>query len=687
MGNGISSRDRPQPEPGRAENVGGGSSHQTEGAPMIYRFGDFELREDDFCLLRHSSRVALEPKNLRVLLQLVSHAGHLVQKNTLLETVWTDTFVEENTLARAIAILRQELGDSSRDPRFIQTIPTRGYRFIAPVELLPETSPLVPAPTVPAPIVSLPTIPPPEVPAPPDVPRQPLAGAATKPLPARSWLLAAAVLALCLLVVATTSVLLWRRHKAIANVHRAPISIAVLPLLNQTGDPSLDYIADGSTQTMIQDLAGVLGLRVIGSTTAFRFRNTPQDAQTIGHTLGVDAVLQGRLQRNQDQDKLVLNIELTRTNDNTILLSHQYLSDIPDLRNVQADILHDTLQAISFDTGKPDTGKLGGQSPLGPHTSSSAAYEETLRGEALVRTDSPQAFRDAAQHFQKATALDPDFDRAWSDLAQTHLFLGIYYESPLDHMPIARTAALRALQLNPSLPEAHGSIGVVDLLYDWDYASAASELEKEGAMRSAMSMLACTAHLREQSGHPRGAEEEVRRLLSYDPQSEMLISELGCAAYYERHYEDAVRSYRSAMELDPSSPLPYLGLGRSLTELGKYREAIDVLDSFSKRNGFAPPILLAESGYTCALSGDRDSAMQRMQSLKDQAATAYVDPYLIALIYHGLHDHTATISWLQKAAAVHSSLLFSILSDPMWQNLQQDPQLIAIVDKMESKSK
>lgn len=205
-------------------------------------------------------------------------------------------------------------------------------------------------------------------------------------------------------------------------------------------------------------------------------------------------------------------------------------------------------------------------------------------------------------------------------------------------------------------------------------------------MRSAMSMLACTAHLREQSGHPRRAEEEVRRLLSYDPQSEMLVSELGCAAYYERHYEDAIRSYRSAMELDPGSPLPYLGLGRSLTELGRYQEAVDVLDSFSKRNGFVPPILLAESGYTCALSGDQKGAMQRMESLEDQAKSAYVDPYLIALIYHGLHDHTETIDWLQKAAAVHSSLLFSILSDPMWQDSQQDPQLIAIVDKMESKA-
>src|SRR5665213_1305237 len=170
---------------------------------MIYRFEDFELREEDFCLLRQGSRVALEPKNLRVLLQLVSHAGHLVQKSTLLDTVWADTFVEENTLVRAVAVLRHELCDRRREPRFIQTIPTRGYRFIAPVEALPEGSQLLPVPE--------------------DAPRQSIAAAEPERLPARSWLPTAAVLAVCLLVVATTSILLWRRHRTIAVVHRAPI--------------------------------------------------------------------------------------------------------------------------------------------------------------------------------------------------------------------------------------------------------------------------------------------------------------------------------------------------------------------------------------------------------------------------------------------------------------------------------
>jgi TolB-like protein/tetratricopeptide (TPR) repeat protein len=489
------------------------------------------------------------------------------------------------------------------------------------------------------------------------------------------------VLAVLLLVIAAASIPLWSRHKAAAAgvVHPTSLSIAVLPIVNQTGDPALDYVSDGTTQSIIQDLVGIVGLRVIGSTTAFHYRDTPRDAQSIGHRLGVDVVLTGRLQRNQN--KLVLNMEMSQTSDNSILLSHQYLSDTADHIGVQADILHDTLQALSFDTGH-----LGAQSPLRPHTNNPAAYEENLRGEALTRTDSPQAIREAVVHFQRATELDPNFDRAWSDLAQAHVLLGIFYESPLEHMPIARHAALRALQLNPSLPEPHGALGLIDLLYDWDNASAASELEKEGATRSAMSVLACTAHLRDRSGQARGGEEEVRRQLSYDPQSEMLISELGCAAYYEHHYDEAVRSYRSAMELAPNSPLPYIGLGRSLTELGKYHEAVDVLDSFSKRNGFAPPILLAESGYTYALAGDRKAAMERIATLQEQAKSAYVDPYLMALIYHGLRDHDQTIYWLKKAAAVHSALLFSVLSDPMWQDAQSDPQLIAIVDKMERKA-
>lgn len=635
-------------------------SVQGEGTRMIYRFGDFELREEDFSLLRNGSRIALEPKTLSVLLHLIRHAGHLVEKSNLLDAVWANTFVEENTLARAIAVLRHELGDSSRDPKFIQTIPTRGYRFIAAVETqaaifppkLPTADTFVQAATA--------------------------TSTSSKLRPIRRWL-PGIIMTTALFIVVAAAFVLWPWHRTNAVVRPRLISIAVLPIQNRTGDPSLDYVSDGMTQNTIQALAGISGLRVIGSATAFHFRDTTQDSQSIGHTLGVNAVLVGRLQRNQD--RLVLNMELNQTGDNTILLSHQYLSDLGDLRDVEADLLHDTLQALSFDTAK-----LRGQSPLHPHTDNPAAYEESLRGEALIRTDSPQAFHEAIRHFQNATMLDPQFDRAWSDLAAAHLFLGIYYESPLDHMPAARRAAQRALELNPSLPEAHGSLGVIDLLYDWDYASSASELEREGATRSAMSLLACTVHLRGQSGQARSAEEEVRRLLSYDPQSEMLISELGCAAYYEHHYNDAVRSYRSAMELDPSSPLPYLGLGRSLTELGHDREAVEVLDSFAKRNGFAPPILLAESGYTCAISGHRDAAMERVHTLEKQAKSMYVDPYLFALIYHGLHDHDQTIFWLKRAAAVHSALLFSVLSDPMWQDAQSDRQFVAIVEKMKAKT-
>lgn len=631
---------------------------------MVYRFGDFELREKDFCLLRRGSRVALEPKNLSVLLELVRHAGHLVEKNTLLDTVWANTFVEENTLVRAITVLRHELEDRPRNPTFIETIPTRGYRFIAPVEV---------APAVPVPLAS---------PAAGEgsVGGASVAGAEAERPAKRSWLPRLALLAALLVAAAAVSIPFWSRHKAAAAVaHPASLSIAVLPIVNQTGDPALDYVSDGTTQSIIQDLAGIVGLRVIGSTTAFHYRDVPRDAQSIGHKLGVDAVLTGRLQRSQN--KLVLNMEMSQTSDNSILLSHQYLSDATDHIGVQADILHDTLQALSFDTGR-----LGAQSPLRPHTNNPAAYDENLRGEALTRTDSPQAIHEAIVHFQKATELDPNFDRAWSDLAQAHLFLGVYYDSPLDNMPVARRAALRALQLNPSLPEPHGVLGLIDLLYNWDYAGAASELEKEGATRSAMSVLACTAHLRDRTGQARGAEEEVRRQLSYDPQSEMLISELGCSAYYEHHYEDAVRSYRSAMELAPGSPLPYVGLGRSLTQLGRYQEAVEAMDSFSKRNGFAPPILLGEAGYTYALAGDRKAAMQRVATLEGQAKSAYVDPFLIALIYHGLQDHDQTIYWLNKAAAVHSALLFSVLSDPMWQDEQADPQLIAILGKMESKA-
>jgi tetratricopeptide (TPR) repeat protein len=219
-----------------------------------------------------------------------------------------------------------------------------------------------------------------------------------------------------------------------------------------------------------------------------------------------------------------------------VLLSHQYLAEEGDLRPVQADLVRDTLSSVGTTGGGPL--QTGGY--LRSLTTSSEAYREFLRGESIIGSTSPAELHEAVRHFERATTLDPDFAWAWVQLAQEHVILGIYYENPREHMGTARKSAQRALALNSDVAVAHSALGLIYLLYDWNQAAAKSELEPAGSTRSAVSSLACTAHLLSQAGQPRKADEILQNSLAYDPESGTLINELGCVAYYHRRYEDAV---------------------------------------------------------------------------------------------------------------------------------------------------
>jgi DNA-binding winged helix-turn-helix (wHTH) protein/TolB-like protein/tetratricopeptide (TPR) repeat protein len=625
---------------------------------VVYLFEDFELQQEDFRLSRAGQRICLEPKTLRVLLLLVSRAGHLVDKQCLLDTVWAGTFVEENTLARTVAVLRRELGDSSRKPRLIETVPTRGYRFVAPVQVGQSISTEAPQEQK-------------------DVQDLPGPAAGTLPMPGARMGKSAVAVALILLLSLMAGAWLHLRPRA-RPVSGPQPSIALLPIINETGDTSQDYIADGVTETVIRQLSSVPGLRVIGGATVFRYKHDQQDPRSLGRAFGVQDIMQGHLRRVDG--RLVLAVELSRIDDGSVLLSHQYLAEEKDLRPVQADLVRDTLRAT--ETGGD---YLQSASYLRPPTGNPEAYQEFLRGES-IRGTSPAELHEEIRHFARATALDPEFAMAWAEMAQAHLLLGLYFEAPLEHMPIARQYAQRALRLNNDIAGAHGTLGLISLVYDWNYAAAMSELGPAESTRSAVSALACTSHLLSQTGHVRKAEEILQNSLVYDPESGALIVELGCIAYYNRRYEDAVGYFNKVVEEDPTSPVPYWGLAKSLTQMGRFQEAVESLDRFSARNGDAPPLLIAESGYTLARWGKKKEAMDRLEQLSKLSKTIFVNPFFVALIYLGLDERDETFQWLSKAADVRSTFLVSTLTDPKWEHLVTDKRFRAIVERMTTNS-
>jgi tetratricopeptide (TPR) repeat protein len=225
---------------------------------------------------------------------------------------------------------------------------------------------------------------------------------------------------------------------------------------------------------------------------------------------------------------------------------------------------------------------------------------------------------------------------------------------------------------------------MVDLLYDWNVGNADTELSFAGAEKRALTVLSCTSHLMQLSGHGRNAEEQLDSLLAYDPQNVGLIGELGCVAYYRHRFEEAIRHYRLAQEMDPTSPLPYWGMAKSFSQEGRYRESIAALDQFRERNGFEPVLITAERGYALGLWGKRSEAEAVVKQLLEKGKTSFVDPYLISIVYLASDNRPMTFEWLEKAYDVRSSFLISILTEPKWAKVQDDARFQAMVEKIRS---
>jgi TolB-like protein/Tfp pilus assembly protein PilF len=480
-------------------------------------------------------------------------------------------------------------------------------------------------------------------------------------------------LAAIVLIAAIAGIALWKTRTPPAVAAGNPQKVlAVLPFANQTADNTNAYLTEGITESLIRQFSQIPGLRVISRAAADRVNQ-----RNAASELGVGYLLTGALERNAD-GRLVLNAELSDAKSGTVLRSKQYIPDEADLRPIQADIVQDAVKGlgISLDTAQA----AGTQRPL---TSSPAAFQNFLRGEAAARLgDNPANLHEAIHDFEEAVRLDPSFAFAHSSMAEAHLALGMFYEAPRDHMPLARQYAQRALALDPSMHQVHGILGLIDLVYDWNLPLAQRELEEADTRDNAIWQLGCTAHLLSINGRYRHAEEDLENMLEFDPHSRMLIAELGCVKYYAGHYDDSIRYYQQALSLDPHSVLANWGIARSLAREGRYQEALEDLRRFKKLNGFEPPIIAAEIGFTEAASGDRLAAMETVKQLQEESKHVYVDPYLMAVVYLGLKDHKNTYAWLNRAYQARSPFLISITTDPKWSAWWSDARFEALWNRM-----
>jgi TolB-like protein len=302
------------------------------------------------------------------------------------------------------------------------------------------------------------------------------------------------------------------------------IRLAVMPISNETGDAAKSYISDGLTDNLIRQLSELPRLRVMARTAVDRVK--PAD---VARALGVTMVLSSSLVRNAD-GRLMLNSELSNVADGTVLSSRQHLADESDLPSLQADVVQDVIRTlgIELDARQSADGRPSSNT-------NAAAFQAFLRGESAARNPGPQGLHAAIRYYEKAIREDGRFALAYASLAETHAMLGLYYEPAREQMPLAQQYAERALMLDPHMGRAHGTLGLIHLVYGWNLRQAENELASAETRLSAIHTLSCTSHLYHFMGseHIRHADEDVRRLLEFDPHSASLIAELGCVSYYE----------------------------------------------------------------------------------------------------------------------------------------------------------
>lgn len=614
------------------------------------RFDAFELNVRAGELRKNGVRLRLQGQPLQVLEILLSGAGDLVTREELRAQIWpADTFVDfDHALHNAIARLREVLGDSAESPRFIETLPRRGYRFIAPVERLngsgthgaPPSAAAVPSPT-------------------------------TSDGPQRR---VPAVFALALLIPAAAGLAFWRLRTTTDHASAAapPGSIAVLPLDNLSGDPSQDYFVDGMTEQLITDLAQVGSLRVVSRTSVMAYKGSRKPLPQIAQELHVDAVVEGSVIRSGQRVRV--NAQLVQGSTDQHLWAETYDRDLGDVLRLQGEVAQTIAERVRAQLTPRQQASFRSARPVNPE-----AYEDYLRGRYYLENQFTLAgpLKMAKSYFEESAQKDPQFASAYSGLAIAYIFLGFYGNgqvSPDQVYRQAKEAAQKSLQLDDSNGEAHYALALLSSQFEWDFKTAEREFDESIALFPSYSCAHESRALFLASlGRSSEALEELGKISQLDP-GPGSMSVISGAYYQLRDYPKLVEVSRQAVTSYPNEWTMHRELGIAYEATGQRKEAITEYQKavqLSEGNPDATAFL----AHAYAEAGRREEAEKILAGFLRRSQTAHVSPYFIATIYAGLHQNDRAISFLEQAYQEKSpDLLWHIKADVRLSNLRSDPR-------------
>ena len=619
-------------------------------AKHLYGFGSYRLDTVERVLLRDGQPVTLPPKDLETLLVLVERAGHIVEKEELLEKVWPGVFVEEGNLARHIFNLRQVLGDSPDGRKYIETIPKRGYRFVAAVreDAEPATAHLAAAQASDQVQIT---------------PRR-------RRLP---WLLTA-WLAFALGLVLTGLNAGGFRERLIGSTKHVKIqSLAVLPLENLSKDPEQEYFADGMTDELITDLAKIASMRVISRGSIIRYKGSKKPLPEIARELNVDAVVEGTVLRSGDRVRITA--QLIHAQSDRHLWAESYERDLRDVLKLQSDVAQAIAQQIKVNVTPQERQRLVVSRIVNPD-----AYEMLLRAQYHHNEWTRDGFFKAREDVERALAKDPDFALAHAWRGEIYFVLGWDGDLPPNEAyPTARTAALRALELDPSVAEAHFVLGYVRCTYDWNRIEAENDMRRavETGPNSPWGHWAHAWHLMLFERYE-DAIAEMRRARDLDPFNPLMSSGLARILGFARRYYEAIEVGQTTIELYPKYPSTYAALAEAFERLRRFDQAIAMYSKFREltaRGALEPS----------APSHVRDAktywSWMRTVLQKDSAKTS-VSPLELARVSAELGEKDHAFALLNEAVKERAGELAFLRVSPSWDTLRDDARFQDLLRKV-----
>jgi TolB-like protein/DNA-binding winged helix-turn-helix (wHTH) protein/Tfp pilus assembly protein PilF len=609
------------------------SAPASPGPSNVIRFGVFELDVRTLELRKAGQRIRVQQQPLQILAILLERRGAVVTREELRAALWpSDVYVDfDHSLNKAIVKLREALNDSANAPRFIETLPRIGYRFIV------------------------------------DEPAKETAAAADRP---RMRRLAVVIATVAVALIAA----LWLGWRS-----RPPTSIrslAILPLENLSGDASQEYFADGMTDELTTALAQIGQLRVISRTSVMRYKSTRKSVPEIARELNVDALIEGSVMRAGNRVRITAQLIDARKDKH--LWAHSYEGESKDVLGLQDAVARDVAEKMRLKLTPIEQARLNRSRPVNPE-----AHEAYLNGVFHWSRRDAVSVAKALEMFHRAIAIDPNYAAPYAGIAHCYIVMTFYGDMRgVDAQPHVLNALHQAIALDPDSAEAHTGMGAANFFYVYDWRAAEDEFRRAIALNpNYVTAHAWYAQMLGGEGRTEEAIAQHRAAMACDPLSLITLAGWGQRLYRAHRYDEAVVALNRVLDLDASyaSGQTHWMLGGIYIKQNKFPQAIAELKQ-AEKGPTAKAVISGTLGQAYALSGDRGRAVTILQTLLNEKQ--YVDPYAIALVYIGLGDKDRAFAFLNKSIDDRDGQIVHAMNQPALDTLRSDPRFAELIRRM-----